>query len=105
MSETLKKFLSEWLAWAEAGAPEHEAFDRRYGLCADLGFWLTENIMVIPDEEADDVEVEFGRLLSAEFGDEYMYPFGRVDYLVRGNNGTQHLNEARLAWARKQLGK
>jgi hypothetical protein len=105
MSEALKKFLSEWLEWAESGAQGHEAFDRSFGLCANLGFWLTENILDIPWEEADTAEREFGRLLHDEFGDEYMYPFGRVDYLVRGNNGTQHLNEARLAWARKQLGK
>lgn len=105
MSETLKKFLAEWLEWAEAGAPEHEALDRSLGLCANLGFWVTENILEIPGDMCDTVEAEFSALLVAEFGDNYMYPFGGDEYIQAARLGTQHLNEARLAWVREQLGK
>lgn len=105
MGETLKKFLSEWLEWAEAGAPLHEAFDEHYGLCANLGYWITENCLTLTEEEADTAEEEFALLQAAEFGDECLYPFGRTEYLVASDRGTQHTNEKRLAWVRKQLGK
>lgn len=33
LEQTFIQFLKDWLAWAEADAPEHEAFSIEYGLC------------------------------------------------------------------------
>lgn len=33
MTPELGKILSDWLKWAENGAPEHEYFNRWCGLC------------------------------------------------------------------------
>lgn len=33
LEQTFLQFLKEGLAWAEAGGPEHDAFDEQQGLC------------------------------------------------------------------------
>ena len=37
--KTILAFLREWLAWAEAGAPESEIFFRYNGLCNSFDYW------------------------------------------------------------------
>lgn len=84
MTPALRQFLSDWLAWAEAGAPEHEVFVRFGGLC-----------VAAPDDTRDE--------LYDLFNDPY--PFGgSKDYWERAEHCTQHENPARLAWVRQQLG-
>lgn len=95
MSETLKKFLSEWLAWAELGAPEHKTFQPWSGLCYTLIRWGASS----------KVQCEFANLLIDTLDDDE-YPFGGQKIFDHDNhNQTMHLNEARLAWVREQLGK
>lgn len=95
MSETLKMFLSEWLAWAEAGAPEHKTFHPWSGLCFMLIRWGASS----------KVQWEFSDLLIDTMGDDE-YPFGGQYIFDQDNhNRAMHLNEARLSWVREQLGK
>lgn len=90
MNDKLKQFLAEWLAWAEADAPEHPVFTARFGLCYNLAQW-----------SGLDYELAF-ELAEIFNGDSY--PFGEYKYNLDCMNNTQHRNPARLAWVRKQLG-
>ena len=76
MSPALRQFLADWLAWAEAGAPEHPAFQSNSGL-------LWNGYL----HGGFDLMVEAARL------DDGTYPFGE-----------DRFSPARLAWVRHQLG-
>jgi len=88
MTPALRQFLADWLAWAEAGAPEHPVFHRRGGLCV-----LASRVSYYLNSELEDVF------------DEIFYPFGGYEeYHRRRIDETQHENPARRAWVRQQLG-
>lgn len=89
MTPALRQFLSDWLAWAEAGAPEHPVFTRFWGLC-----FCAHKYGGVP--LGIEIEIMSGPK---------RFPFGGPkDFQRRMDEGTQHLNPARLAWVRQQLG-
>jgi len=97
MTPALRQFLTDWLAWAEAGAPEHPVFRRKSGLCmlAQI-FWEEQPNSELVDDLQDALEASFG---------ETHYPFGGAhEFHIRMLDHTQHENPARLAWVRQQLG-
>lgn len=87
MSPQLKQFLSDWLAWAEGGAPEGEPFNRAFGLCrSSRHYGVTEELTALFRAQGLNDAIPFG-----------------PDYWDRSWPGTQHLCPKRLAWVRKQL--
>jgi hypothetical protein len=89
MTPALRQFLADWLAWAEAGAPEHPVFVRGRGLCGCAfnygGYMLRHEVR----KALDFVTYPFG---------------GGNEFHIRMEDRTQHENPARLAWVRHQLG-
>lgn len=82
ISKELKTFLTNWLKWAENGAPEDEPYSRYYGLCCNApGEVFLELLTVLGDD----------------------YPFGREEHDKRKVEKTQHLDPNRLAWVRATL--
>lgn len=102
MSDELRKFLQEWLAWADAGGvmdDEHvNLFSNYSGLCDNA--WRYSFIKGI---KAGSLEYEVkAALYTTRFSGDY--PFGgRKLFYQESDNGTTHLNEARLNWVRRQL--
>lgn len=99
ISRALHAFLTDWLAWAEAGAPPVQPFTRSSGLCSNALWW---------GHSAD--KGRFERYdpyaaredLLALFG-ETAYPFGRSEFHERSRQCTQHLDPNQLAWVRAVL--
>lgn len=85
MSDALRAYLADWLAWTERGAPMNEQFSRLFGLCYNA-FQTTHSVY----DELCDI-----------FGEDY--PFGEHDYYRRNEARTQHLDPNRLAWVRANL--
>ncbi len=81
ISEPLRQFLTDWLAWAEGEAVDGEPFWRRFGLCRNA---------------PDNCAIELMDLLHAELGTS-LFPFGASAYKVRCLARTQHLDPNRLA--------
>ena len=103
----LKKFLIEWLACANGSTPSGWYFDESVGLCSNLEGWLYE---VSPDYSSSQ---EYGytidqmQNLLREYaipGKDINYPFGGQEvYNKEQRDGTMHLNEERVAWAKKTV--
>jgi len=93
ISEELKAFLTEWLAWAESGAPRHPIFTPKYGLCTNSMNWEDHQT----EERFWNIHHELKALLIGTF------PFGRKSYDSDEIRETQHLNPQRLAWVKEQL--
>lgn len=89
MSEQMREFLTEWLAWALADAPVHPAFVAHKGLCGNLYQWSCYD---------NDLSDELEELLNG-----VVYPFGESDYNLDRKFQTQHHNAKRLAWVLEQL--
>lgn len=88
MDKQVLAFLKEWLAWAEAGGPEHEAFKRDFGLCVNADEWGG---------------VELGDYFEDVIFDVSDYPFGLQEYEDRAVSQTQHECPKRLAWVRNKI--
>ena len=97
MTPELRQFLTEWLQWAEDGAPEHPSFDAKFGLCHNAEYFgaLTSSRLSI------DLEDEIFHLLGGRGSSPY--PFGVEEYHQARIRSTQHLNPKRLTWVREQL--
>ncbi len=90
--KTVLAFLREWLAWAEAGAPEGGRFFRYDGLCNSFDRW--------PGSGEYDLSDWFVGV------DCTSYPFGGTAAYKRDfDNDTMHLNPLRLAWVRETIAK
>lgn len=102
MSENLKLFLADWLAWTQDGAPPSLPFTRYQGLCTNFGRWYRSAIR--DDYEAMHAEVnQFKDLLVSEGLDED-YPFGGEErYLRDCEHETMHRNKARIDWVRSKV--
>lgn len=91
MKPELTKFLTDWLAWAEADDPRDHSFSGAIGLCSQC-----------PEE----YYTEFEALLARYFeGD--VTPFnGKADhgYDVETIEAKTHRNPYRLVWVRHVLG-
>lgn len=89
MSPDLIAFLKAWYDWATNGAPEHEPFSRRAGLCSQVEGPAYEELKIIRQNQFSDGG--------------WVYPFGEADYSARVSNATQHECPNRLAWVRERL--
>lgn len=91
MTNQMREFLSDWLHWAESGAPAHPAFTRHNGLC-DAAYkthgYAFDTVL---------------KRLFCEDGLDPVYPFGERDFWIDHEDATQHLNADRLAWVRSKL--
>lgn len=102
MTKEMREFLTAWLAWATSPNPkEHEygqIFKVTTGLCAATDFWTcTDGIAYAQLLE------ELGEMLD-DGGLDTEYPFDSPhSYEDAAEEGTQHLNPARLAWVRAKL--
>lgn len=101
MSDELKKFLQEWLAWAEAGGvmqdDHRDLFSNYSGLCGNA--WGYRVVKGIEEELEEEVKI----VLHATGFSGY-YPFGgRKLFYQEVDNGITHLNQERLNWVRRQL--
>ena len=97
IDRALRAFLTDWLTWAEEGAPEpHRCFTRLSGLCSNALWWGGTNHTT--EYDAYDARED----LLALFGEDG-YPFGREAFYERSRNRTQHLDPNRLAWVRATL--
>ena len=86
MTPELHAELTAWLDWAENGAPDEGRFNRWHGLCRNVSKHLRRELeAILPGNSS--------------------FPFDRDNYWRRYSNGTQHLDPARLAWVREQLGR
>ena len=102
MSERMEMYLTEYLAWVEAGAPEPAHFDTWMGLCTNILYWGRFRHLSVSGKQS--MQHELSELLKAS-GLPTAYPFGGNDrYCHEGATHTHHKNELRLAWVRKQLG-
>ncbi len=90
LSEPLRQFLTDWLAWAEGEAVDRKPFWRWWGLCG--------NALTLDDDILDDLR----DLLLRDFGST-PYPFGSSAYCTARAARTQHLDPNRLAWVRAKL--
>ena len=86
MTPELRAELTAWLDWTESGAPGGGRFNRRSGLCVKVSTHLRRELKALLPEGSS-------------------YPFDRDNYWRRADDGTQHLDPARLAWVREQLGR
>jgi hypothetical protein len=93
MSEELKQFLSDYLAWVEAGAPPSKPFERGYGLCSNTYHW---------DGDWTHLGGELDTLF-AEDGLDEDYPFGEAAYAAAIEADTQHLHQPRIDWIVRKL--
>ena len=100
MNKELKRFLSEYLVWAEAGGPDWFTFDRGFGLCDNLDVWCED----LHEDETWEVTEEFRSLLPKTGDPEGdRFPFGKEDYYARSREGTLHECPKRLEFVRKVL--
>jgi len=122
MSKQLKQFLSEYVAWVDAGADTHPVFRRDSGLCALSAKWYRVHVLglsvvtAVPYDEdtgrwADEVLSIKLAVMFADAGLDPVFPFNRfggklVDapsYHDEAYEDACHTNQARLAWVRAQL--
>jgi len=97
MSYLMRKFLTAYIEWVDAGAPEGKPFCRGYGLCP--------NKYRLPDTAWADAR-ELAQELAGMFvqgGLEMPYPFGQDAYDRDSYHDLHHLHQPRIDWVRKQL--
>ena len=99
----LQEFASDWVAWVEAGAPEHTAFGRDLALCSSVRLWATNcKGMSMSDSYAlqDELRACFER--SVPEGTNYNIPFNTSQtFWEETVQSTKHLNVQRFAFAKK----
>lgn len=90
MSTSLLTFLTDWLSWAETGAPPNAIFDRAQGLCGNGYIYSVQVYCQLQDR--------FDR----EFLDDPEFPFNENidDYT---NELDKTLNLHRLEWVRRTI--
>lgn len=94
MSPEMKRFLTEWLEWAEGESPEDtDHFRTISGLC----FCARCYGGPVLEEELDGL-FEAQSMCAA-------YPFGKEAYRCALDEDAIHKDPNRLAWVRKQLGR
>lgn len=98
MNDDLRKFLTAWLTWAEAGAPTHAYLEPSYGLCDNLAIFMGD----APIEKDEAAYSDLLRLFRAD-GLVTSYPFGSEEFYYGYENLNHHEQPERLAWVRKVL--
>ena len=89
LEQTFLQFLKDGLAWAEADAPEHDAFDTQYGLCRaseryDFTWRLRDSLKAV-------LRKDCGRAID---------PFR---WYASEDNVPSHKWEPRLTWVRNKI--
>lgn len=98
MTQTMREFLTSWLAWAEdpdaQDSDDGGPFTKRTGLCFNLCEFVCVDYALLS---------ELSSMFAAD-GLDTAYPFDtEKSYDLAYDNRTQHLNPARLAWVRSKL--
>jgi len=111
MTVVIQRFCKAWVAWVDAGIPHGQImFSKHLGLCDNLPYWMMDNGYDLSDRYAA------LRVMCQDFLDTFgsgSFPFstrtpglsGRIMYHQEKREGTMHLNEKRVAWAREQAAK
>lgn len=101
-SPALLAFYIDWLAWAEAGAPDDSAcFTPGIGLCNNAWYHAQLHGREKPHEVEEELHKQFRA--AGRYGERMYYPFGQADYLKRSDNDSLHLCPKRLAWVRARI--
>jgi len=96
----LLRFLKDYLAWAEDGAPEdHYTFRRREGLCHNADMWDADNDIHF----SKGASKQLNAMLVRDFPDNPGYPFGEAAYNDGADKGTLHRYSLRINWVRKTI--
>lgn len=92
-SELLTKFYVSYYEWLQEGAPRNKPYSRRWGLCSNLGVFVSENYEIFLNEMTD------------QFINEKLHggvPFAIVEggerYHIETSREECHLNKARIKW-------
>lgn len=97
----LYEFLTDYLAWIEAGAPDTNPhlFMRSVGLCSNARMWAFARNQCWETLQSDlRTHLKRDNLV----GD---FPFSNeADYFERATACTQHLLPARIQWVRSKIG-
>ncbi len=102
----LLSFLTAWLEWAEADAPEDPidnfyGFVPRYALCSNIQFYLGR--LDAPDSYYGDLRGALEEALATDHGPTD-FPFcDEATYDQMFFAGTHHRHEPRLIWVRKKI--
>jgi hypothetical protein len=100
MSELMRKFLTAYIEWVDAGAPQGRPFARGAGLCYGVDVFCEEQPE--PDVAYDFVCRELKRMFRAD-GLDRVYPFGDAAYDECAVKDTQHLHQPRIDWIKSKL--
>lgn len=108
MEKLIKQYLTEYLAWAEADAPEHESLNPYHPICNNARHWARadnrKTLLTTHDVGID--QEQMVATLKEMFDSEGMdmwYPFGEATFYRECHAAAHHRNPERLAWVRKQL--
>ena len=111
MSPELQEFYNSYQAWLDAGAPDNQPYNRRYGLCHALNRFCVDRyqgLLVVNGQRRllqDEMTAQFMRELSEDDGYPELkgiYPFGLLTkYHDEERRACAHLNVQRQAWVRK----
>ena len=87
------KFLKDYYAWLQAGAPDNEPFSRKVGLCSNIN-----------EKYGFDAKLTLRRTLRDTMKDA-VYPFNKNgnEYNDEVENQTMHLNPKRIEWVKKMI--
>ena len=103
LEQTFLKFLKDWLAWAEADAPEHSVFDEQQGLCPNWRRYmrgrLDDYIYGLEVSEAQKWYMKLSHTLLNDLG-ESTDPFG---WYGDKTEAPSHKWEPRLTWVRNKI--
>lgn len=105
-SPALLAFYVDWLAWAEAGAPENFPnnpfdFSRGIGLCTNAFYHARISGVEKPYEVEEELKRQFRS--PGKYGVRVYYPFGEASYNKNSSNGAMHLCPKRLDWVRNRI--
>lgn len=106
MSETMRLFLTAYLAFCESDAREHDdIFDKGAGMCSNVSDYVARVGNVNGNCEYATRRVyrdELHRMLEASDLD-IEYPFGEEEYIIDCRMGSHHRNAKRINWIKEQL--
>lgn len=96
MSDLMRKFLTAYIEWVDAGAPDNEPFERSFGLCSNTDGYAKSLA------ELEKLDAEICAMFEAD-GLSTAYPFGFDAYNDAASRHTQHLHKPRIDWVRSKL--
>lgn len=104
MSSHLKQYLTDYLNWAEADAPPHDAFSPFHPLCGNARFWVRkENRITLGGEIDTEQMVDELQYMFDSDGLDIWYPFGEEKYFFECHSASHHRNPVRIEWVRQTI--